>query len=180
MLNKLQGLQVLLRTLIGCEGHLAGGCVRDTLMGVTPKDYDFVITEFSEDSDAFIFSLMTHISGAISSMGLGRSEVYQAYESCQPPEFDVNPGSFTEMFNGCMKVTLKGNDEPIHVDILFSKYPTIEEHIKQHDCNANMVYLNDAGEIVGSKVDELIFRAGICPERIRYMTEKWSNIRAGI
>lgn len=178
MIIKLEGLQTLLRTVTGFDGYLAGGCVRDTLMGVSPKDYDFIITTESDEDCSVIHSYMKEISSHLSGMGFGKPTVYQAYDSCEGNE--VQPNHFQYMFSGCMKVTLAGYGSPIHVDILFSKYPTIEEHIKHHDCNANMVYLNDAGEIIGSKVDELIFRAGICPERIRYMTEKWSNIRAGI
>lgn len=177
---KLAGLQHLLREITGYEGHLAGGCVRDTLQGINPKDYDFVITQLANETDSCVFGCMSDISESVSELSLGRSEIFQAYG-----EGDCN-SDFTQMFKGCMKLTLThtcsatNEQHTFNVDVLFSNYPTIEEHIEQHDCNANMVYLNDAGEIVGSKVDELIFLAGICPERIRYMTEKWSNMRAGI
>lgn len=165
--------QEMLRSITGLEYvYLAGGCVRDTLYGVIPKDYDAIVIGY--ECIVEVFHKMKEISSALSQIGI-KSEVYQAYGVADGRE--LPPGSFSECFLGCMKIHLTYYGMPIEVDLLFSVKDTIGEHIKLHDCNANMVYLDDDGNIIGERVSKLEFRDGIDPERVRYMTEKWNLLQ---
>ena len=169
---KLINLQNLLRNLTGQRVNLAGGCIRDTLYGVVPKDYDAIVLGY--DCVVETFHVMSGISRVLDDMGI-KSEVYKAYGVAESRE--LAPGAFSESFLGCMKIHLTFGGVPCDVDLLFSVADTMEEHVQLHDCNANMVYLDDDGNIVGDRVSKLEFRDGIDPERVRYMTEKWNLLQ---
>lgn len=171
----LLSIQNDIRKLTGFDFTLVGGCVRDTMYGAEPKDYDAVIC--MGDSYAFedvfledVFLEMEYISENLSRAGF-KSKVYRAY--------GINLGesvpqdSFQNMFLGCIKVNLYGYD----VDLLFSKYESIEEHVSHHDCNMNMCWLREDGTIEWQVHDTLEFNGVINPARVERMTNKFHWLR---
>lgn len=123
--------------------YLAGGCVRDTLMGIEPKDYDVVVVlpeymQSYEDSFGHVEDYAHHwreLGAAVTA--------YEAYGLSDG--INIEPGTFSDRLWCCLKVEFMG----ITMDFLYTKSPDIETHIKQHDCNLNQVYFKD-GAIVGS------------------------------
>lgn len=175
-LEDLQELQSHLRVLTGEYGFLAGGCIRDFLFHTDPKDYDFVIPCKPDWDEGTVFSIMTRISGELSEAG-HKSAVYAAYDqSVEEAEEYRNAGKdFQEMFYGCMKVDLFGAD----VDILFSVYPSISEHVSRHDCNINKVWLNMEGVQGYSQwLQPLNFTRDVGPGRVEYMRKKYAALCA--
>lgn len=166
---RLLEVQAMIRTLTLFDFTLVGGCVRDTMYGAEPKDYDAVICLGDDYDYADVFSEMKIISNRLSRHGI-KSKVYQAYGLGSGEE--IPQDGFQNMFLGCMKVNLYGDD----VDLLFSKYVSIEEHIKHHDCNMNMCYLRD-GTIEGQMYDTLEFNGVINPARVERMTNKFHWLR---
>lgn len=167
----LLSLQDKLWRVTGRVGYLAGGCIRDTVLGFLPKDFDFVIPNPSGWEDhAEVFHRMSVISGTLSLAGIP-SSVYAAYEE-HTDEYTNTGNDFQDMFLGCMKVSLHGRE----VDILFSKYKTIEEHIDMHDCNLNQVWLGEDGYVRRQEnlAQPLTFREGIGEERQEYMRRKYA------
>lgn len=164
--NVLCAIESAIMTVINTEGFLAGGCVRDTLYGVEPKDYDFVILDRGWNH-ADVFEYMSSLSNRLSCLSI-KSEVYQAYEQ-------ANSSSFSNMFYGCMKVHFDFGE----VDILFSVFKDIDVHVANHDCNMNECYLGEDGIIVGERVSELKFIPGVSEERQLYMRHKFDRLSNG-
>ena len=150
--------------------YLAGGCVRDTLMGVEPKDYDVVVVlpehmQSYEASFAHVYDYAHHWRG------LGATvTVYEAYGLVDGTP--VDPCSFSDRLWCCLKVEFMG----ITMDFLYTKSPDIETHIKRHDCNLNQVYFKD-GVIVGSIPDSLEWNpdAVLTQERKDYIQGKFDE-----
>lgn len=160
-----------IRKLTGFDFTLVGGCARDTMYGAEPKDYDAVICMGDSYDFADVHFEMEVISRVLSRAGF-KSEVYQAYGINVGEE--IPQDSFQNMFLGCMKVNLYGND----VDLLFSKYESIEDHVSHHDCNMNMCWLREDGTIEGQIHDTLEFNGVINPARVLRMTNKFNQLRA--
>lgn len=128
--------------------YLAGGCVRDTLMGVEPKDYDVVVVLPSYMQD-YRMSFREVERYAQDWRELGAvATVHEAYGLSGG--ISIEPGTFSDRLWCCLKVGFMG----ITMDFLYTKSPDIETHIKRHDCNLNQVYFKD-GAIVGSIPDSL-------------------------
>lgn len=175
-IEDLQELQSKLRVFTNEYGFLAGGCIRDFLFHTEPKDYDFVIPCKPSWGQGEVFAIMSRISGRLSELGYS-SAVYAAYEDAVEDSAEYrNAGKdFQEMFLGCMKVDLDGMD----VDILFSIYPSIDEHVSRHDCNINKVWLNMEGVQGYSQwLQPLTFTRDVGPERIAYMRDKYAALCA--
>lgn len=175
-IEQLQELQSHLRVLTGEYGFLSGGCIRDCLFMTEPKDYDFVIPCKPGWDEGTVFDIMSRISGELSEAG-HKSAMYAAYDqSVEESEEYRNAGKdFQEMFYGCMKVDLFGLD----VDVLFSIYPSIDEHVSHHDCSINQVYLNMSGIQGGEKsLQPLRFISDVGPERVEYMRRKYAALCA--
>ncbi|QHJ79707.1 MAG: hypothetical protein [Caudoviricetes sp.] len=162
-----------IRKLTGFDFTLVGGCVRDTMYGAEPKDYDAVICMGGSYDFADIFLEMEYISNGLSRAGF-KSKVYQAYGIENGEEVPQN--GFQNMFLGCMKFNLYGYD----VDLLFSKYSSIEEHVSHHDCNMNMCWLREGGTIEGQMHETLEFNGVINPARVERMTNKFNQLRASL
>lgn len=170
---ELLSIQNDIRKLTSFDFTLVGGCVRDTMYGAEPKDYDAVICMGDVYDLAGVLAEMESISRGLSRAGF-KSEIYQAYGIKRGEE--IPQDSFQNMFLGCMKVNLYGND----VDLLFSKYETIEEHVSHHDCNMNMCWLREDGTIEGQIHDTLEFNGVINPARVVRMTNKFNQLRANL
>ena len=162
-----------IRKLTGFDFTLVGGCVRDTMYGAEPKDYDAVRCMGDSYDFADVFLEMVYLSKELSLAGF-KSKVYQSYGIGFGEE--VPQDSFQNMFLGCMKVSLYGYD----VDLLFSKYETIEEHVSHHDCNMNMCWLREDGTIEGQVHDTLEFNGVINPARVERMTNKFNQLRENL
>ena len=157
------------QTITGYPFFIAGGAVRDTLYGVEPKDYDCVLCmpDWSEEE---AFHYLEDMSCRFNTLG-ATTKVYQSYGLNMGES--VNPTSFQAMFLGCMKVQMKR----CQLDILISRAPTLQEHVKKHDCNMNMVWFNGdricwehGGDT--AKVDTLVFNPDVVEERVRRMDLK--------
>ena len=166
----LLSIQTDIRKLTGFDFTLVGGCVRDTMYGAEPKDYDAVLCMGDSYDFADVFLEMEYLSKELSRAGF-KSKLYQAYGIALGEE--VPQDSFQDMFLGCMKVNLYGND----VDLLFSKYESIEEHVSRHDCNMNMCWLREDGTIEGQMHNTLEFNGVINPARVERMTNKFHWLR---
>ena len=150
--------------------YLAGGCVRDTLMGVEPKDYDVVVVlpehmQSYEASFAHVYDYAHHWR----ELG-ATATVYEAYGLVDGTP--VDPCSFSDRLWCCLKVECMG----IIMDFLYTKSLDIETHIAGHDCNINQVYF-DGCTIVGSIPDKLEWVTGevLRPGRKEYMQGKFDE-----
>ncbi|AZF94075.1 nucleotidyltransferase [Pectobacterium phage Clickz] len=171
-LTDLRGIQQQIRTITGYDFVLAGGCVRDVLHGKEPKDFDAVLC-LGTDDYAYAFAMVTDISAALSFMGW-KSACYIAYGVNTGSE--IAPGAFEETFLACMKTT---SPDGLDIDLLFSRKPHIGDHCILHDCNVNMVWLDetkvDGYGGVRLPASKLEFRPGINSERVKYMKNKMST-----
>lgn len=150
--------------------YLAGGCVRDTLMGVEPKDYDVVVVLPSYMQD-YRMSFSEVERYALDWRELGAAvTVYEAYGLSDG--ISIEPGTFSDRLWCCLKVEFMG----ITMDFLYTKSPDIETHIKRHDCNLNQVYFKD-GAIVGAIPDSLEWNpdAVLTQERKDYIQGKFDE-----
>lgn len=169
---ELHEIQSMLRTLTKHPFVLAGGCVRDVLHNRKPKDYDAVLC-LGYDDYSCAFDTVQDISRRLSGWGI-KSECYMAYGTTA--DNDIKPGAFEEVFLCCMKCTLPDGED---VDLLFSRKQNIADHCAMHDCNLNMVWLDDE-QLFGYggptlPAQSLVFRPGIAKERIKYMTDKMKD-----
>lgn len=150
--------------------YLAGGCVRDTLMGVEPKDYDVVVILPSYMQDyRRAFSEVDRYALDWRELGAAVT-VHEAYGISDG--VSIEPGTFSDRLWYCLKVEYMG----ITMDFLYTKAPDIEIHIKRHDCNLNQVYFKD-GVIVGSIPDSLEWNpdAVLTQERKDYIQGKFDE-----
>ena len=150
--------------------YLAGGCVRDTLMGVEPKDYDVVVVlpPYMQD---YRMSFREVERYALDWRELGAAvTVYEAYGLSDG--ISIEPGTFSDRLWCCLKVEFMG----ITMDFLYTKSPDIETHIKRHDCNLNQVYFKD-GIVVGSIPDHLEWNPAreVTQERKDYIQGKFDE-----
>lgn len=150
--------------------YLAGGCIRDILMGVVPKDYDVVVVLPSYMQDYRLsFSEVERYAQDWRELGAAVT-VYEAYGLSDG--ISIEPGTFSDRLWCCLKVEVMG----ITIDFLYTKSPDIETHIKRHDCNLNQVYFKD-GVIVGSIPDSLEWNpdAVLTQERKDYIQGKFDE-----
>ena len=150
--------------------YLAGGCVRDALMGVEPKDYDVVVVLPSYMQDYSIaFSVVERY--ALDWRELGATvTMYDAYGLSDG--VSIEPGTFSDRLWCCLKVEYMGTT----MDFLYTKALDIEAHVKRHDCNLNQVYFKD-GAIIGSIPDSLEWNpdAVVTQERKDYIQGKFDE-----
>ena len=150
--------------------YLAGGCVRDTIMGVEPQDYDVVVVLPSYmQGYKMAFSEVKRYELDWRELGAAVT-VSEAYDLSDG--ISIEPGTFSDRLWCCLKVEFMG----ITMDFLYTKSPDIETHIKRHDCNLNQVYFKD-GVIVGSIPDSLEWNpdAVLTQERKDYIQGKFDE-----
>ncbi|ANT45319.1 putative nucleotidyl transferase [Pectobacterium phage PP16] len=173
-LQDLQAIQDKIRFATGFSFVLAGGCVRDVLYNRQPKDFDAVLC-MGGSTYMEAFEVVQGISDRLSRLGYS-SRCYQAYGTGVNPDtlepLDVHADAFHLRYLACMKTNIDGYD----VDLLFSTDGTIAEHVSHHDCNVNMVWL-DNDNLRGYSgttlpAERLVFRDNINPKRVQYMTDK--------
>lgn len=171
----LKKVTFMVRQVTGEEFYLAGGCVRDTLYGAEPKDYDAILPCGDMDY-AEAFELAEQVAMAFRYYDW-KVEVYQSYGMIDGA--DVNPTSFQSMFLSCVKVSNKH----CTIDLLLSKGDNIQRHVLRHDCNMNMVWFD--GSIIrwehgetNAKVTELVFNPDVCQDRQQYMIDKFKMLNS--
>ena len=163
-------LNLIVMSVLDFPHYLAGGCVRDTLLGVEPKDYDVVVVLPSYMQD-YRMSFSEVERYALDWQELGAAvTVYVAYGLSDG--VSIEPGTFSDRLWCCLKVECMG----ITMDFLYTKAPDIETHVKRHDCNLNQVYFKD-GAIVGSIPDSLEWNpdAVVTQERKDYIQGKFDE-----
>lgn len=165
--NVVAGLLVIVTEVLDLPAYLAGGCVRDYVHGIKPKDYDFLIPNTENLDPADVFHVMSGISEQVSRWGLGSSCIYQGY--------DQSVDDFNDHCLGAMSVKCNGGTS---FDLIFRKEPTLEAAIDFFDCNMNKYWYDHvADKIHGSFPEELEFRPGILTSRIEYMREKFKFLK---
>lgn len=179
----LKKIHHLTEAITGLQFFIVGGAVVDTLYGKEPKDYDLVhcMGQSFDDDEAEAFALIERLSNSFAMLGF-KTKVYQSYGVNMGEQ--INDTSFQAMFYSCMKVDM-GHCQ---LDILLSKANTICSHVRNHDCNMNMVWF-DGNQIRWehggdeAKVKVLKFRDGVCDARIQRMDQKrhaLTKIESGI
>ncbi|QGF19793.1 tRNA nucleotidyl transferase-related protein [Pectobacterium phage MA1A] len=117
-----------LRSVVPTNFHfaLAGGCCRNELFGLPPKDYDVVVilADPSMRNHKGAFTLIKELSNTISIMG-GSSRCICAYGT----------GEFGERHLALLKVTFEGDE----YDLLIEPVATIKEAVDAFDCNINQL-----------------------------------------
>ena len=167
MIDTLYKVEALIRKVTGAPYTLAGGCVRDASVGVSPKDYDAVLC-CGEVDDAEAFALLEDHVMQFRRLLDATVEIYMAYG-----QGDVHDG-FAERLYACGKVKLLNGCE---IDLLLDKATNMVDAVAGYDCNMNQVYLTDAGPSQ-SFPKVLVFTEGRITGEVRdtYMREKFANL----
>lgn len=150
-------------------GYPAGGCARDVLYGASTKDIDILVPmgEFLSEAEAF------YIAGSICDY-LRRALGVPAYCVFAYQKGETEKGhDFDERLYFCVKTCINGVD----VDILGSRYGSIQEILDNFDCTMNQVYIDPVqGELVGSKVTELEWLKPVPDARVIRMQDKFNKL----
>lgn len=153
-------------------GYPAGGCARDVLYGASTKDVDILVPMGGHltESEAFhVAESICNFLGGVLQLKAHCVFAYQKGESEKGHDFD-------ERLYFCVKTCINGVD----VDILGSRYGSIQEIIDNFDCTMNQVYIDPVqGELVGSKVTELEWLKPVPDARVIRMQDKFNKLVLG-
>lgn len=153
-------------------GYPAGGCACDVLYGASTKDVDILVPmgEYLSEAEAFyVAESLCNFLGGVLQLKAHCVSAYQRGESEKGHDFD-------ERLYFCVKTCINGVD----VDILGSRYGSIQEIIDNFDCNMNQVYIDPVqGELVGSKVAELKWLKPVPDARVIRMQDKFNKLVLG-
>lgn len=151
------------------RGYIAGGAARDCLYNIPTKDVDVLYPLGCYLSEAEAFHIAETICDNLRRLYYPASRVY-AYQ-----QGDTERGyDFDERLWFCVKTCINGVD----VDILGSKYSTIQEVVSHFDCTMNQVYLNpNTGELVGYTVQELVWIKEVPEARTERMIKKFKQVQ---
>lgn len=166
-MDTLYKVEALIRQVTGEAYTLAGGCVRDASVGVTPKDYDAVLC-CGGVGDAEAFALLEDHVMQFHRLLAAHVEIYMAYG--EGDEHD----DFAERLYACGKVKLPNGYE---IDLLLAKATNMVDAVAIYDCNMNTVYLTETGPSQEFP-DELVFNGArdIGEARYTYMQEKFAKL----
>lgn len=169
MMDTLYKVEALIRKVTGAPYTLAGGCVRDASVGVTPKDYDAVLC-CGEMESAEAFALLADHVMQFRRMLDANVGIYMAYGQGRGEVCD----GFAERLYACGKVKLPNGYE---IDLLLDKATNMADAISGYDCNMNQVYLTVSGPSQAFP-KELIFTEGRITGEARgtYMREKFAKL----
>ena len=161
----------MVANLTGIEGWLVGGCVRDTLSGEEPRDYDYAII-CPDYTDKEAFQLLEAISVHLATNGVA-STVQGAYGQGTIGYFSTDYMSKVNNFKGKWLGHLSFEHGGTKVDVLITNY-NMRRLLARFDCNMNRVYFDhQAQRIVGSFPKVLLFNAKVPSERRAYMSGKF-------
>lgn len=167
MMDTLYKVEALIRKVTGATYTLAGGCVRDASVGVTPKDYDAVLC-CGEMDEAGALALLEYHVMQFRRLLDANVEIYMAYGQ------EVVCDGFAERLYACGKVKLPNG---LEIDLLLDKATNMSDVISRYDCNMNQVYLTDSGPSQAFP-KELVFTEGRITGEARgtYMREKFAKL----
>ena len=161
----------MVANLTGIEGWLVGGCVRDTLVGEEPRDYDYAII-CPDYTDKEAFQLLEAISVHLATNGVA-STVQGAYGQGTIGYFSTDYMSKVNNFKGKWLWHLSFEHGGTKVDVLTTNY-NMRRLLARFDCNMNRVYFDhQAQRIVGSFPKVLLFNENVPSERRAYMSSKF-------
>ena len=169
--KRLAEIQTMVANLTGIEGWLVGGCVRDTLSGEEPRDYDYAII-CPDYTDKEAFQLLEAISVHLATNGVA-SAVHGAYGQGSVGDFSTDYVSKVNNFKDKWLGHLAFEHQGTKVDVLITCYK-MQQLLKYFDCNMNRVYFDhQAQRIVGSFPRVLLFNENVPSERRAYMSGKF-------
>ena len=169
--KRLVEIQAMVANLIGVEGWLVGGCVRDTLSGEEPRDYDYAII-CPDYTDAEAFQLLEAISVRLSIQGVA-SAVHGAYGQGSVGDCATDYTSKVNNFKDKWLGHLAFEHQGTKVDVLITCYK-MQQLLKYFDCNMNRVYFDHCTKrIVGNFPTVLEFNENVPSERMEYMRGKF-------
>lgn len=122
---------------------IAGGAVRDTLLGIPYKDIDVIVLPNGiEDHLEVIIDCLC--------IDLPNAELHGFRESYEDPLGTMESKSdFDQRLHGCISFEIDGEE----VDLLFQKgSDSFEEVVQGYDHVANMVYLTEEGYKLGTNL----------------------------
>lgn len=149
--------------------YAAGGCIRDLWHGVPYKDID-VVVPIGDGDDKGVFSLMEQFARNFRFIYNVPVAITMAYT--QSAEGRTSLGDFDERLYGVVKLNTDWGD----VDVLFSRYPTIEAVLDFFDCNLNQGYMGTDGVVHYTPPSELVWLKPVAPERKQRMLNKWEAL----
>lgn len=154
------------------KGYPAGGCARDVLYGASTKDVDILVPmggHLTESEAFYVVESICNFLGGVLQLKAHCVFAYQQGESEKGHDFD-------ERLYFCVKTCINGVD----VDILGSRYSSIQEIVDNFDCTMNQVYIDPVqGELVGSKVTELEWLKPVPDARVIRMQDKFNKLVLG-
>ena len=169
--KRLAEIQAMIANLTGVEGWLVGGCVRDTLSGAEPRDYDYAVI-CPNFTDAEAFQLLEAISVRLSLHGIA-SAVHGAYGQGTVGDFSTDYVSKVNNFQGKWLGHLAFEHQNTKVDVLITGY-NMRRLLAHFDCNMNRVCFNHGTKrIVGRFPTVLEFNENVPSERRAYMSDKF-------
>lgn len=172
-------MKYIINTIYSITGQrviVAGGCVRDTLMKVLPKDIDCLVYLPPHYTHQDVFALATEMSELLynASNGSITSQIYQACDKEDESLDDSN--ALDARWLCCMKVQIPALPE---IDILFPVGGDPIAAVQAFDCNLNMVYF-DGDKIVGELPTELVWNREVTEERRAKMQAKFDAYKASL
>lgn len=170
-LSQVQEVLAAVNRQIGGRYILAGGCIRDLVLGRIPKDYDaFLIgTELDEKYADYADDLV----GILAKLGLCDFKVSESYRDCPA-------GRLAFVVQARLLTTAR----PVDIDfIAYTSAPTYGwEQVREFDSTINMCYLDPDDEglvllpehpLITGVVQPLRSLDGDWPERRDYLKEKF-------
>lgn len=170
ILRAVRSVECVLATETDLKAYAAGGCIRDLHYGLPIKDIDILVPVGSTDEQG-AFSVMERFALAYLALMGEPVDVTMAY--CQSAVDRQTLGDFDERLYGVVKVGSKYGD----IDVLFSRYSTIQEVLAWFDCNINQGHMGSDGLVHYQACDELVWIKPVLPSRFERMQSKWCLIQ---
>lgn len=130
------------------DAAFAGGCIRDSLCGRVPKDYDFLIPCSAEANEALIFDygvdFLQYLSAELQELGNApRLNVYMAYGQDDGQPIDENNDFQKRLYMAANLDDVFGYP----IDFLFNRELSILSAVQTFDNTMNMLWLDDEGTV---------------------------------
>lgn len=170
ILRAVCSVEAVLSTETDLKAYAAGGCIRDLHYGLPIKDIDIIVPVGSTDEQG-AFSVMDRFARAYRVLMDEPVAVTMAY--CQSAVDRQTLGDFDERLYGVVKVVSRYGD----IDVLFSRYSTIQEVLAWFDCNINQGYMGSDEVVHYRPCDELVWIKPVLPSRFERMHAKWNLIQ---
>lgn len=170
ILRAVQVVEAVLQCDTDLNCYAAGGCIRDTYYELPYKDIDIVVP-LGDVSEQDAFAVMERFAKEYRWMMNQPVAVMMAYG--QSADARQSLGDFDERLYGVVKVGSEYGD----IDVLFSRYSTIQEVLDWFDCNINQGYMDSQGGVYYHPCKELVFIKPVSDSRRERMLSKWATIQ---